>query len=125
MGCQRDIASAIITQESCYILALTGNQGNLFQQVENSFRFLKEKSVSEEIDAGHGRMERRICTVVNEVVYDRTKRTMGKIAITCADRSRTLYQIYRKTEYETRFYINSLLVDASLINQSTRSQWRV
>ena len=55
MGCQKEIASQIIDSEADYILALKGNQGNLQEQTEDSFRFLPLKSVSEEIDAGHGR----------------------------------------------------------------------
>ena len=67
MGCQKDIASQIIDSEADYILALKGNQGNLQQQTEDSFRFLPVQSVSEETDAGHGRVERRICSVIDDL----------------------------------------------------------
>ena len=34
MGCQRDIATAIIEQNADYVLALKGNQGGLFEDVQ-------------------------------------------------------------------------------------------
>jgi len=37
MGCQKDIASAIIEQKADYILALKGNQGNLIFLKKMSF----------------------------------------------------------------------------------------
>ena len=39
MGCQRDIASVIISQEADYILALKGDQENLLEQTQDSCRF--------------------------------------------------------------------------------------
>ena len=45
MGCQKDIASQIAGQEADYVFALKGNQGNLLQQTEDSFRFLPVKSL--------------------------------------------------------------------------------
>jgi len=62
MGCQKEIAWAIIAVEANYILSLKGNQGNLLEQTEDSFRFLDVASANEELDAGHGRVERRVCT---------------------------------------------------------------
>ena len=67
IGCQKDIASQIIDGQADYILALKGNQGNLQEQTEDSFRFLPVKSVSEETDAGHGRVERRTCSVIDDL----------------------------------------------------------
>ena len=40
MGCQKEIASKIIEKEADYLLALKGNQGQLLEQVEDSFRFM-------------------------------------------------------------------------------------
>src|SRR5215510_2724910 len=66
-GCQKEIASTVIAGEAGYIPALKGNQGTLPEQTEDSFRFLDVASVSEETGAGHGRVERRVCTAVNDL----------------------------------------------------------
>ena len=54
---------------------LKGNQGSLLEQTEDSFRFLETKSVSEEIDAGHGRVERRKCSVIDDLSMIEKKMT--------------------------------------------------
>jgi predicted transposase YbfD/YdcC len=34
MGCQKEIATAIVEQQADYVLALKGNQGSLFEDVQ-------------------------------------------------------------------------------------------
>jgi predicted transposase YbfD/YdcC len=58
MGCQKDIASAIIGKGADYILALKGNHGRVLEQVEESFRLIDSTHVSVENDLGHGRIEK-------------------------------------------------------------------
>ena len=67
MGCQKDIAAGIIEKEADYILALKRNQGNLLEQVEDSFRFLPSVSSNEQTDVGHGRVETRRRRVINDL----------------------------------------------------------
>ena len=67
MGCQTSIAQAIIDKEADYILALKGNQGLLHQQVQQSFEIEKPHEISTEIDLGHGRIERRTCSVISDL----------------------------------------------------------
>jgi hypothetical protein len=67
MGCQRDMTTKIIENEADCLLALKGNQGNLPDQVEDSFRFLPAVSVDEQLDAGHGRVETRRCSVISDL----------------------------------------------------------
>ena len=125
MGCQKEIASAIISQEADYILALKGNQGNLLEQTEDSFRFLTVKSVSEETDAGHGRVERRICSVVDDLSMIEQKEQWKNLQCLVRIDAERYMKSTGKSEKETRFYISSLSADASLINQSVRSHWGV
>jgi predicted transposase YbfD/YdcC len=66
-GCQKEIATKVIEKEADYILALKGNQGNLLEQAEDSFRFLPPVSSDEQTDAGHGRVETRRCRVINDL----------------------------------------------------------
>jgi predicted transposase YbfD/YdcC len=67
MGCQKDIASKIIEKEANYLLALKGNQGNLHEQVADSFRYLPVQDFDEQLDAGHGRVETRKCSVISDL----------------------------------------------------------
>jgi len=73
MGYQKDIAAKIIEKEVGYLLVLKSNQGNLLEQVEDSFRFLPTASVDEQLDAGHGRVETRRCSVISDLSMVETK----------------------------------------------------
>ena len=61
MGCQRTIAQQIVERGAAYVLALKGNQGRLFEAVQQIFaqsqktQFLRLSLIC--IDIGHGRVE--------------------------------------------------------------------
>jgi hypothetical protein len=46
------------------VLAVKENQGLLAEQVKDPFLLLNSDAVAEEIDCGHGRVERRKCSVM-------------------------------------------------------------
>jgi predicted transposase YbfD/YdcC len=125
MGCQKDIAQSIIDKEAEYILALKGNQGNLFEQTKDSFRFLEVKSVSEDIDAGHGRIEQRVCSVVDDLSMIEQKDEWKNLQTLVKIEAERYIKSTGKSEKETRYYISSLPADASLLNSSIRSHWGI
>ncbi|PSB27971.1 ISAs1 family transposase [Chlorogloea sp. CCALA 695] len=68
MGCQKEIANTIIEGGGDYVLALKGNQGGLFDDVQWLFQQAQESkfkdvthSFAQTIDKGHGRIEVRRC----------------------------------------------------------------
>ena len=65
MGCQEDITETIIKQEADYILAVKENQKQLYQDIEDEFRFGKEIEIHTHEDLGHGRIETRKCSVID------------------------------------------------------------
>lgn len=67
MGCQREIARRIVEKKADYVLAVKDNQGLLSEQVKDSFLLLDSDAVAEEIDCGHGRVERRRCSVIADL----------------------------------------------------------
>jgi len=125
MGCQKEIVSQIIEGEADYILALKGNQGNLLQQTEDSFRFLPVKSVSEETDAGHGRVECRTCSVIDDLSMIEQKEQWKSLQCLIKIDAERYFKSTGKSETETRFYISSLPAEASLLNKSIRSHWGI
>jgi predicted transposase YbfD/YdcC len=104
---------------------LKGNQGNLLEQTEDSFRFLKAHSVSEETDAGHGRVERRVCSVIDDLSMIEQKEQWENLRSLVRIDSERYIKSTGKTENETRYYISSLPPDASLLNKSIRSHWGI
>lgn len=125
LGCQKDIASSIIDKEADYILALKSNQGHLLQQTKDSFRFLDAKSVSEEVDAGHGRVETRICSALDDLSMIRQKGEWKNLQSLVRVESERYIKATGDSEKETRFYISSLPADAALLNRSIRSHWGI
>jgi predicted transposase YbfD/YdcC len=124
MGCQRIIASAIVAKEADYILALKGNQGELHEQVQESFRFIKANSVSEERDLGHGRIEKRVCSVINDLsMIEQKDHWEGLRSIVKIEAERYIKST-GETEHEMRYYISSLK-DAEQINRSIREHWKI
>jgi predicted transposase YbfD/YdcC len=125
MGCQKNIASKIIEKEADYLLSLKGNQGNLVEQVEDSFRFLPVSAFDEELDYGHGRVETRRCSVVSDLSLIESKEEWTGLKALVKIESERYIKSTGETEKETRLYISSLQADAELINRSVRAHWGV
>ena len=64
IGCQKAIAQQIVSQQADYILAVKENKPSLLADIKDSFQMLTADSIDEQIDCGHGRVERRHCSVV-------------------------------------------------------------
>ena len=130
MGCQRDIAQQIIDQKADYVLALKGNQGSLREDVElfvaeQKAAGFKDTEISrdETVDGDHGRIETRTTTVIHDVDWLQERHDWpGLNAIIIVDSVR---EIGDKIERETRFYITSLVLLASLLGPIVRCHWSV
>ena len=125
MGCQKEIAKAIIDKEVDYVLTLKGNQGNLEEQVEDSFRFCPVISSEQEIDMGHGRIETRRCSVITDLSMIEKKEEWINLQSLIKIESERYNKCKQTTEKETRLYISNLPPYANLINRSVRSHWSV
>ena len=125
MGCQRSIAEKIVERKADYILAVKENQPLLRDDIEDSFRMLAADTVSEEIDCGHGRVERRACSVLGDLsLLDRPSEWVGLRSLVRIQAER-FHKATGKTERETRYYIASLPPDAARMNQLVRQHWGI
>jgi len=129
MGTQTAIAQKIIDKGADYVLALKGNQGNLHKDVQ---LFFKENSTEaqwhthETLDAGHGRIETRKCTVTEDIGWLRNLHPdwAGLHTIVTVESTRTDKK-YNTTSTETRHYISSLPPDAERILAAIRAHWGI
>ena len=125
MGCQREIAKLIIEKKADYVLAVKDNQGHLLEGVKDSFQMLAADEVAEEIDCGHGRAERRRCTVIADLslLEDAAKwpSLQGLVRI----ESERHHKVSGKIEREIRYYITSLRPDAARLNGVIRQHWGI
>ena len=125
IGCQRAIAQQITEQKADYILAVKENQGHLLADVKDSFRMLAADAVAEEIDCGHGRVERRRCAVVGDLTL--LEKASEWAALRCLVRieAERFHKSTGQIERETRYYITSLAPDATRLNRAIRQHWGI
>ena len=128
MGCQRSIAAKIVEKKADYILAVTENQGHLLEEIEDSFQMLAADAVAEEIDCGHGRVERRTGAVIADLsLLEKASEwasLQGLVRIQ-AERCHPPRRATGKTEREIHYCITSLRPDAERLNASIRQHWGI
>lgn len=136
MGCQRAIAQKVVDKKADYILALKGNQGTLRDDVELFATEQKAKSFKDTtvtrhrtVDGDHGRIETRDITVIHDVEWlQKNHRWPALKSIVMVESTRDIPgsgPATDKIERETRFYITSLVLVASLIGPLIRDHWAV
>jgi predicted transposase YbfD/YdcC len=130
MGCQKEIAKQIVEQGGDYVLALKGNQGNLYKEVELLFEKSKEESFKDlphdshtTVDGVHGRIETRTCTTVADVDWFEEKAKWPKLTtFAMVESERDMGDHITK---ETRYFISSLPNDAKRFGKAVRGHWGV
>ena len=126
MGCQSAIAEQIIAQGGDYALSLKGNQGTLHDDVRQWFDSKPAPPTSsEDLDAGHGRIEQRRLRVSDDIAWlvDRHPHWKGLKSIIAVEAER---YIGENVQRETRYFISSLGSDnPKRLAQVIRAHWAV
>jgi predicted transposase YbfD/YdcC len=124
MGCQKKIARKIVSKQADYILAVKGNQKELFDDIQDSFKMLRANDFSEEVDCVSGRVENRKCYVLTDLsLVEGHQKWKGLTSIVKIDRQRYI-KATGKIEKESSYYI-STLTEASEINHGVRKHWGI
>ena len=123
IGCQKEIAKQIIEQGADYILAVKDNQGQLRTQIEESFLRQKQLETDIQLDKGHGRIETRICSVINNMGWMNDTELWPEIQSLL--RIESTREIAGIKQHQTRYYISSLKESAGVFNQLIRSHWSI
>lgn len=129
-GCQKEIAKRIRELGGDYILALKGNHGNLYAEVENFFNQATQVNpkeancdyhVSEE--KNRGRKEKREIWSTQELNWLPQKEEWVDLnALVCVRNTR---DVKGKTSVEMRYYIASRKADAQKYGFEIRLHWGV
>jgi predicted transposase YbfD/YdcC len=131
MGCQKKISDETIRQGADYILALKENQGNLYKDVQELFKYAEETEFVDcdyhkTVEKGHGRIDIRECWIISEpdyLFYVRNRSDWTNL--------RTLVMVKRerrlgnKIETEVKYYISSLVSSARHILDAVRDHWGI
>jgi len=127
MGCQTAIAEDIVERNADYMLSLKGNQGNLHNDVKTFFESAAQASLlaSQNVDAGHGRIETRKVRATLDVDWlrDRHPRWKSLKSIVAVTSTR---EIKNQSTEETRYFISSLdMNDPKYLGHVIRSHWGI
>jgi predicted transposase YbfD/YdcC len=125
MGCQEDIAACIIKGKGDYLLAVKNNQSGLFENIGDSFRFLKPVSYDENMDIGHGRIETRKCTVMTDLAHIDEPERWKHLSVLVKMECERCFKATGIIEKATRYYIGSKLADAAFYQQNIRDHWAI
>jgi predicted transposase YbfD/YdcC len=126
MDFQTAIAEKIIEKKADYVLAVKNNQEQLFENIENEFKFSKEKEIFEDIDIGHGRIETRKCSVLSNFQHIENQHKWKNLQSIVRIESTIEFKISDKPKEEAvRYYISSLKISAKKFQHITRSHWSI
>jgi predicted transposase YbfD/YdcC len=125
MGCQKTIADTIIDRGADYVLMVKDNQQELKEQVEKVLSISCKTNSDQQLDIGHGRIEKRDCLVTDELTFmDVKEEWPGLKSVAKITSERTDKQTGKKS-IQDRYYISSLPAKAKVINKAIRSHWAV
>ena len=126
MGCQEKIAKKIIDKKADYILAVKENQEQLLEDIEDEFRFGKNIQTHLCEDLGHGRIETRKCSVINDFQFIQPDNRWENLnSIIKTESIREFKNSDKPAEKATRYYISSQQGEAQDFQYAIRSHWAI
>ena len=132
MGCQKEIARQIVQAGGHYLLAIKDNQPTLHEEVKFLFDEAiaqgfegMARSIHQELEADHGRIETRRCWSTREVEWFQDRdQWEGLGSFVCVECVREV--MGGKTSTERRYYISSHDGrDAAFLAQAVRGHWGI
>jgi predicted transposase YbfD/YdcC len=133
MGCQKDIAKAIVDKGGDYVLAVKDNQpalsqdiGLLFDDLDKSGPRSYQYDRTETVEKGHGRIEtRRCCVIADPAVVGALPAAAGWAKLRSVVRVQAERQTRTETTSSVRYYISSRVDSAAALLKVTRTHWRI
>ena len=123
MSCQKEIVTQICKAEADYIIAIKDNQKTLKDSIAYEFNTQKNIAKSETLEKGHGRIETRICEVINHLAEVENKQEWTNLE--SAVRVTSIREINGIATTEQRFYISSLKQTPEYFNDGIRKHWAI
>jgi predicted transposase YbfD/YdcC len=129
MGCQKEIAQALVDKGADYVMGLKGNQGTLHQQVTACFDVTEWRHYQDFADwghttedSGHGRHEKRRCIALACPSGEPFEAWAGMQTMAMVESMR---QTAEGVASEKRYYVSSLPPDSEELAQAIRSHWEI
>lgn len=124
MGCQKEITTKILEACGNYVIAVKENQKELLEQVKKMFDINKGE-IDQCIDAGHGRVEDRKCTAIDNLKFFDGKEQWPGLKSVIRIESKRFSKLHNIMQKETRYYISSHKAEAKKLNKIIRKHWAI
>lgn len=125
MGCQKEIVSEIINHQADYIIAVKGNQKSLQTAIKDTVLLEKPEDVFIHQDMGHGRVEKRTCSIYKDLSHLDSKDQWQGLTQFVKIESEVFSKSTGKTTTQIRYYITSLKENPKKLNQLIRQHWSI
>jgi predicted transposase YbfD/YdcC len=133
LGCQKEIATAIIAQEADYVLALKENHGRLYEDVVKLFDDLQASafqaypySQAQTVNKNHGRLETRTCWVIpDQAVLMQLRDAPEWKGLQAVVKVHARRQVGAEMSEKDRYFIASLSAQAAEMLGVVRSHWSI
>lgn len=133
LGCQKEIAEAIVAQEADYVLALKENHGRLYEDVVELFADLEASgfkaypySQAQTVNKNHGRLETRTCQVIAEQdILMQLRDAPEWSGLRAVVRVHARRQKGAEVTEKERYFISSLDSHARDLLKAVRSHWSI
>ena len=130
IACNGTIAKAVRDAGADYLLAVKANQPTLRGEIEALFADPETRHQQvDDLDKGHGRIERRRVSVAHEVGWlDGTRRFPGELRLSGVG---SVIKVEGKTElkdrcrFDTRYYSSSACLTALKAAETIRAHWAI
>ena len=130
MGCQKEIAAKIVAGGGDYVLAVKGNQGHLLEDIQTTVAKALDGELLQNLVAthtssvqGHGRQERRTCTVIRVLQGIRARKawpSLTTVGMCCRERT-----VKGETTIEAHYFIGSRRMGARRYAEALRAHWGI
>jgi predicted transposase YbfD/YdcC len=133
IGCQKNIAQAILDRKADYILAVKDNQAHLFDDIQDWFAYADQSSFQDMAYTEHqtvnktsGRIETRHCwAIADPRAFEYIRHHQGWPGLQTIIRIQSQRRISDQTQSDTRYYISSLPPDAQHLLDCIRQHWSI
>lgn len=125
LGAQPNIAEKIIEENADYILQIKKNRIKIVEDMEIAFSSVTPDSVFKSTDKAHGRIEKRVVSVIHSPGLIRKFEQWMNLKTLVRVESENFIASKGKTETSTAYYISSLDTDAKHIGSAIRSHWGI
>lgn len=125
MGCQTAIAKKIVEAEADYVLSIKGNQEFLLDDVQEAFAQTAAPATHTTLEKGHGRIEKRICSVITDTVWLCKAQNWEQVQSIVRIQTERTVLVSGEKQMEQRFYLSSLLATPQRFGEIIRQHWGI